>query len=117
MEELDKYLNKCYLEKEKDNIFVYKFVKIDGKYGFLCYEAQIKPCEIYIYEDFPDDQEGSIGFIRSFIPELDKECEAKEISEGYYYELVSKIEKLNLLQETVNQQIKNFIKDGLDKEI
>lgn len=114
MEELDKYLNKCYIEREKENIFVYKFVKVNNKYGFLCFGAQIKPEEVYVYEDFPYDQEGSIGFIKSFIPELDKECEAKEISEGHYYELTTKISQLHEQQLVVNQQIKNFVKNGLE---
>lgn len=110
MEELEKYVNKCYLEYCKDYIFVYKFVKVDGKYGLLCSEAQIDPCETFIYKDFPVDQEGSIGFLKSFIPELDKECNAKEISEDHYYELISKIKILDEAQTILNNRIKNFIK-------
>ena len=115
MEELEKYLNKCYLEHNKNGIFCYKFIKFNEKYGFLFYEIQINPEDVYIYEDFPEDQD--IDFIRSFIPELDKECEAKEISEGHYYELVKQIENLKALQDNVNQQIKSFVKYGLEKKV
>lgn len=112
MEELEKYLNKCYLESDKEFIFVYKFVKVENIYGFLCYEvhAERGDISVSIYEDFPVDQDGELEFIRSFIPELDEGCEAHEISERYYYELKARIKKLKLLQDTFKEQVKDFIK-------
>ena len=114
MKELEKYLNKCYLERDKEGIFVYKFVKVNGKYGLLCSEAQTKPVEVYIYEDFPENQELEIDFLKSFIPELDEACSAKEISEGHYYELISQIAKLKTLQDVFQEKVRGFIKDGLE---
>ena len=117
MEELEKYLNHHYLERDNEYIFVYKFVKVNNQYGFICHEVQVRPDTVYVYDDFPEDQEGSIGFIKSFIPELDDTCIAKEISEGHYYELVSQIEKLNILQNEFQKKVREFVKDGLEKEV
>lgn len=110
MKDLEKHLNRCYLEYGKEYIFVYKFIKVEGRYGLLCSEAQVDPCQVWIYEDFPDDQEGSVGFLESFIPDLNPECEAKEISKGHYLELVSKLEALKIAHDTVNSRIRNFVK-------
>ena len=106
MNELDKYLNHCYWEHNKEFIFIYKLVKVDGKYGLLCHEVQKNPCYAWVYEDFPED---SPEFLPSFIPELDPECNAKEISEGHYYELTTKITRLKEANEAYENQVKEFI--------
>ena len=122
MKHLEKFINHCYLEKGKDHILVYKLVKVNEKYGLLCHAAQIKPYEVWIYEDFPRNQdfveENGYTFLESFIPEIYKDCEAKAISEGHYIELTTRIQDLYNKQVAIENQIKSFIEeDGLAKEI
>jgi hypothetical protein len=122
MEKLEKYLSNCYLEKGKDCVLVYKLVKVNEKYGLLCHEAQIKPYEVWIYEDFPQNQdfveENGYTFLESFIPEICKDCEAKAISESHYIELITRIQDLYNKKVTIENQIKSFIEqDGLGEKV
>lgn len=114
MEELEKYVNNFYLERDKEYIFVYQFTKVDNKYGLICYEVQLGPEQVWIYNDFPEDQERSIDFLKSFIPELDKECKSKQISEEHYYKLVSRIKELKEEFDIVRKKIVDFMKYGLE---
>ena len=122
MEKLENFINHFYLERGKDYILIYKLVKVKERYGLLCYEMQIKPYEIWIYQDFPEDQdfvgEDGYTFLESFIPEIYKDCEAKAISEGHYIELTARIQDLYNKKVAVENQIKNFIEeDGLEQKI
>ena len=114
MEELDKYLNNFYLERDEECIFVYQFTKIDNRYGVICYEVQLGPEQVWIYNDFPEDQERSIDFLKSFIPELDKDCSSKQISEEHYHELISHIKKLEEEFNVVRKKIVDFVKYVLE---
>lgn len=110
MEELEKYLNKCYLENNIDFILVYKLIKRDNKIGLIIHEAGIKPTLVSVYEDFPEIKSfEDIKFLRSFVPELDEECRAKEISEKEYYDLTQQIDKLYSFQKQLKEQIKDFV--------
>ena len=116
MKNLEKYLNECYLERDKAYIFVYRIVKENGKYGLFCHEAQLKPAEVWVYRDFPDESEidpqTGLNFLESFIPELNPECTARPISEDHYYETITKIEKIFEVQEEIKQQINQFVKEN-----
>ena len=115
MKELEKHLNECYVEREKDCVFVYKLVKVNGQYGLLCHEAQIRPYDVYVYEDFPGND---IEYLKSFIPELNSECKAQLISEGHYYALISEITRIFDIQQVLNNDIKNFVEEnGLGKKV
>ena len=116
MEEIEKYVNSCFLELDKDCVFVYKIIKENDKYGLSCHEVEIRPNHVWVYNDFPDYD--VLNFIKTFIPEFDEECPAKEISEGHYYELVNKINKLKEMQNVVDNAIVNFVKTyGLEQKI
>jgi hypothetical protein len=116
MKSLEEHLNKCYLERDREYVFVYKLIKVNEKYGLRCHEAQKKPAEVWVYEDFPDgldpDPGTGLNFLESFIPELNPECTAKVISEGHYYEVITEIEKMFEIQEEVKQQINQFVKEN-----
>lgn len=118
MEKLEKYLNHCYWEHNKKQILVYKLIKVDGKYGLIFHEAWND--DIYVYNDFGEDlsSEDLTDYLCSYIPELDSTCISKEISEGHYIELTSRIEKLKKMSEKLKKQINKFIKTGgLGEEI
>ncbi len=117
MEELDKYLNNFYLDQDKEWILAYQFTKVDDMYGVICYEIQLGPEQVWIYNDFPKDQEKSVGLLKSFIPELDAECKAKQISEGHYHELTSRIKQLKEEYDVVRKKIVDFMKYGLEQEV
>jgi len=121
MEELENFINHCYLEKGKDYILVYKLVKVKEKYGLLCYEVQTMPYEVWAYEDFPTEKEISeerYDFLGGFIPELDNNCKAKPISEGHYIELITRIQALYEKRLALESQIKSFIEgDGLGEKV
>ena len=121
MEHLENFINHCYLEKGNDHILVYKLVKVKERYGLLCHEVQTMPYEVWVYEDFPTEEEISeegYSFLEGFIPELDDNCEAKPISEGHYIELITRIQVLYEKRLALENQIKNFIEeDGLEQKI
>lgn len=110
MEELEKYLNKCYIEKDNGYVFVYKLVKREGRIGLICHEAEVKPVFVAVYEDFPEIHSfEDVEFLKSFIPELDDTCNAKVISEKEYYSFTEQINKLYSLQEEQKKRIKDFV--------
>lgn len=110
MEELEKYLNKYYIESDKDSIFIYKFIKTDDLYGFSVYSVfSDNYYYVTIYEDFPDQDD--IEYIMSYIPELDSSCQAKEISEEEYYKIARGISSLKELENIVKTKIKDFVKE------
>lgn len=121
MDTLEKYVNRCFLERTKEYIFVYKIVKEGKKYGLIGHEAQLKPAEVWVYKDISEDDEimeNGLTFIESFVPEINPACSAESITEEKYYELISKIEKMFELQETLFGQIKNYVRSyGLDEKV
>lgn len=110
MEELEKYLNNCYIERDNGYVFVYKLVKREGHIGLICHETEAKPVFVAVYEDFPEIHSfEDVEFLKSFIPELDNTCNAKVISEEEYYNLTEQINKLYSLQEEQKKRIKDFV--------
>lgn len=113
MKNLDRYLGHCYIEVQKDCIFIYKIIKQDEIYGLRCHEVQLGPTRIWVYEDFPEhdivDDNGLI-FIETYIPDINPECIAQEISEDFYYSMIKKVEVLYALQEQINDKIKDFVR-------
>ena len=110
MEELEKYLNNCYIERDNGYVFVYKLVKREDRIGLICHEAEVKPVFVAVYEDFPEIHSfEDVEFLKSFIPELDNTCYARAISEEGYYNLTEQINKLYSFQEEQKKRIKDFV--------
>ena len=121
METLEKYLNHYYAERGVDYMFIYKIIKENGKFGLLCHDIQMKPEQVWVYQDIPDVidiMDNGLTFLESFIPELNPDCEAKELSEFEYFTLITEIEKAFKLQEDAKSNIIKFIKtNGLAKKV
>ena len=108
MENLEKYLGKTYQESDEESIFIYRIIKKGGNYGLDCREAQLKPCRVWMYEDISEDNS---DFVKTFIPERDSECIAKEISNERYIELETRLLRLKQQYDTFEEHVKNFLKE------
>lgn len=116
MEKLENFVNHCYLESDDGfYVLVYKIIKKDGKYGLISHQIEIDPYYIDISESYFQPDETDYAY--SYVPELAPTCEAQEISEERYYELISKIEKFEIAQRLVNNEIKEFITNELGKKV